>query len=188
MDGACGCRFVYLSDPPLSLKIENLDGARMTVFREGLKEAGFVEGQNVAIEYRWDQTDRSPVRRCAETSSALTDLRITDASEVSLALHRDIAPMLLANHLSRFAARFPQIRMITRTGTIEDLIALVRERVVKLACVLASGPLPGLTSEVLAHMPLLLVVTNDHPLARRKRVSAADFRGFDFYTGLRSSR
>jgi putative tryptophan/tyrosine transport system substrate-binding protein len=36
---------------------------RITAFRDGLKEAGFVEGQNVAIEYRSDeyQADRLPL-------------------------------------------------------------------------------------------------------------------------------
>jgi putative ABC transport system substrate-binding protein len=38
------------------------DAYRLRAFRQGLKEMGFIEGENVAIEYRWanDQVDRLP--------------------------------------------------------------------------------------------------------------------------------
>jgi putative ABC transport system substrate-binding protein len=53
---------------------------RLTGFRKGLREGGFVEGQNVAIEFRWaeDRNDRLPelaadlVRRRVNVITALS--------------------------------------------------------------------------------------------------------------------
>ena len=46
----------------LSSASPDLYANRLRAFRQGLKEAGYVEGQNVAIEYRWaeGQNDRLP--------------------------------------------------------------------------------------------------------------------------------
>jgi putative ABC transport system substrate-binding protein len=33
----------------------NAASALLSAFRQGIREAGFIEGQNVAIEYRWSE-------------------------------------------------------------------------------------------------------------------------------------
>jgi putative tryptophan/tyrosine transport system substrate-binding protein len=50
----------------------------VAAFRKGLSEAGFVEGQNVAIEYRWaeGQYDRLP-RMARELIDGKVDIMVT---------------------------------------------------------------------------------------------------------------
>jgi len=50
------------------------DPRLVATFRSGLSEAGFVEGQNVAIEYRWG---RNEFDRLAELASDLVSRRVT---------------------------------------------------------------------------------------------------------------
>jgi putative ABC transport system substrate-binding protein len=50
------------------------DASRLTGLRRGLNQTGYVEGQNVAIEYRWagNQADRLPALAADLVQTAVT--------------------------------------------------------------------------------------------------------------------
>jgi DNA-binding transcriptional LysR family regulator len=126
------------------------------------------------------------LRRGEEAAQQLDDLR--PAPEVmSLAVHREYGQYRLPALLASFARRSPGIRFVTHTGTIEDVVALVRARTVSLGLFPSLGAVAGLDSVVLGHEPMAIVVSPQHPLARKPSVTVADLAAASYVTGLRSS-
>jgi DNA-binding transcriptional LysR family regulator len=128
------------------------------------------------------------LRKSQETTQTLASMRKADAQEIAIAVQRDVASHFLPERLAAFTRKHPGVRVVTRIGTIEEVIEIVRADVVHLGLFLASGSVSGIRSEVLAHEPLMLVVSPKHPLAMRKTVSPADISRHPFVTGLRGSR
>jgi DNA-binding transcriptional LysR family regulator len=128
------------------------------------------------------------LRKTDETALTLADLRDAEAREIVIAGHRDVAAYILAPRLASFASQHPKVRTVTRIGTIEDVVDMVRTGQAHLGLFLTSAPIAGLTSEMLAHEPLVMVAAPEHPLAHRRCITPADLDGFALVTGLRQSR
>src|SRR5215469_1777898 len=109
--------------------------------------------------------------RSEVTTRTLADLRTQSTQEITLAVHRDVAAYFLPERLAAFAARYPKVRVITRVGTLEDMVKLVRAEVAAIVLFMSFKPAPGMHCEVLSHEELEVVAAPRHPLAKRRSVT-----------------
>src|SRR5262245_58529272 len=66
------------------------------------------------------------LRRSEQAEQQLDELRPTRDQIVSLAVHRVLGQHRLPALIASFAANSPGIRFVTHTGTIEDVLGLLR--------------------------------------------------------------
>jgi DNA-binding transcriptional LysR family regulator len=121
-------------------------------------------------------------------SAELTSLRTTRSHEIVIAAQRAVSHYFLPKYLAAFSQRHPGVRLVTRTGTAEDVFGLVRSQAVDLGVFPALGAVAGMQSDVLFTEPLVLVVAPSHPLAGRRSIEPGELTRHPFVCGLRDSQ
>jgi putative ABC transport system substrate-binding protein len=103
----------YLSSSPPEIAAE-----RLRVFRQGLKETGFIEGENVAIEYRWaeNQFDRLPAMAADLVRRKVSVIAATGANITAFAAKAATATIPIVFVVSEDPVRIGLVTSLARPG------------------------------------------------------------------------
>ncbi len=109
------------------------------------------------------------------------------SGRVRFAAQRSVATALLRRPLEAFAAECPDVELIARTGTFEEVLSVFRSGAVDLVFVLSHGEVPGLDCTPLGRYRLAFVAPRDHPLAAQVQISPQELAQHPFVAAPRSS-
>ncbi len=128
------------------------------------------------------------LQRSEAATKTLADLRSAATHQMTIAVQRDIAAHFLPERLTDFTAKHPKVHVITRVGTADEVVGLVRARDAIVGMFLALKAVSGIRCEILDQDRLVLVAAPKHPLAEKRPVTARELAHARFVIGLRNSR
>ena len=122
-------------------------GQTLAAFHRGLNEAGFIEGQNVAIEYRWAENHHNRLLAAPDTASALAAKAATTTIPIVFNTSADPVALGLVASLNRPGGNVTGITSLN-TEVVSKRLELLHEVVPKASTI---GLLVNQADPQLAH-------------------------------------
>ncbi len=109
------------------------------------------------------------------------------AKTVSIVIQQALANYITHGALSTFLRDRPDARISIYSEPILQIMRLMREDRVDAAIALASPETNEFEGVIIGTMPLVIVASPTHPLAKNKRVAVCDLEHFDLVAGMEES-
>lgn len=129
---------------------------------------------------------RATLDAARAAKDAVSAARGTVRGTVTVGTLTSVSVIDVPTVLAELHARHPDVVVHLRAASAGSagLAAQLRDGDLDVAFLVFTGPPPAdLRTRLVASVPLLLVVPDDHPLARRKAVSLAELAGMSFVDG-----
>lgn len=166
-----------ISQPSISAHIQALErdiGGQVFERKRGRKPVLTNLGRSVLLH------GRELLAGAADMRAEVIKIQTSTDKRVVLSCQRSLANFALKTPITDFALSRPDIQLVVRVGTQEDIIDDVHNGIADVGCFLENDEIRGLHSEVIGTQKLVLVASPSHQLARRRKVKAREIERHDF--------
>lgn len=166
---------LHLTQPAVSKRVAALEEELNTrLFDRISRRISLTEaGRQLLPRVRQIIYELEDIRRSISNLNGQVSGRLTMGTSHHIGLRR------LPPALKRYSRRFPGVQLDIRFMDSETACSAVLQGDLELAIVtLPTEPISNLTTRPIWHDPLLFVVSTEHPLANRHRVSLTDLIGY----------
>lgn len=165
----------FISPQGLAKVVQNLEGKLgVPLFKRS-------HGVHELTEYgqRFRQFAIQTMAEAAVMRRDLEQMRQTESGVIHLAYSRTLSASPVIDLLDRFRGAHPELPLELADGTDREVHALVNGPPPMLALTVAPHDTTGYRAEPVCSLPYVLMVCENHPLARAREASIRDLAGLD---------